>query len=152
MNQKNYFAISFKNNADGFEIRNKYFKGCLGKKEITIIEHKKECNHAIIFEGFFDFLSFLSMDFEIKKELDFIILNSISLIDNLDFLSKKYDTVYSFLDNDIPGENAFLKLKLKFKSVINKSFIYKNYNDLNAYLMAQKDEILITDVLDEIED
>lgn len=58
---KNYFAIGFPNNSDGYELRNPYFKGCMGRKDITILHGKEvpkldtSCCH--VFEGFFDFLS-----------------------------------------------------------------------------------------------
>lgn len=34
---RKYFGIGFKNNSDGFEIRNNYVKICLGSKDITCI-------------------------------------------------------------------------------------------------------------------
>jgi len=142
MNGKNYFAICFKNNSGGFEIRNKYFKGCLDKKEITIIKKKKECNNAYIFEGFFDFLSFLSLDFKDEKEGNFIILNSIALIDRLDEVLNNYSCVFAFLDNDSPGKLGVEKLRNKNKKVIDRSFEYGEFNDLNDYLMNKKRSII----------
>jgi len=35
-NHKKYFAIAFKNDVGGYEIRNKYFKGCIGTKGVSI--------------------------------------------------------------------------------------------------------------------
>ncbi|HIP34099.1 MAG TPA: hypothetical protein EYG89_05190 [Bacteroidia bacterium] len=58
MNGKNYFAICFKNNSGGFEIRNKYFKGCLDKKEITIIKKKKNVITHIYLKVFLIFYLF----------------------------------------------------------------------------------------------
>jgi DNA primase len=142
MNGKNYFAICFKNNSDGFEIRNKYFKGCLGKKEVTIIKRKKECNDAYIFEGFFDFLSFLTLDYKDEKEGDFIILNSVALVDRLDEVLKNYSGVFAFLDNDNSGKLGIEKLKNKSQKVIDRSLEYKDFEDLNAYLMNKKRSVI----------
>lgn len=142
MNGKNYFAICFKNDFDGFEIRNKYFKGCLGKKESTIIKRKKECNNAYIFEGFFDFLSFLSLDFKDEKEGDFIILNSVSLVDRLDEVLNNYSCVFAFLDNDNSGKLGLEKLRSKSEKVIDRSLEYKDFEDLNAYLMNKKRSVI----------
>ena len=36
-NGKRYFAIGFRNMAGGYEIRNRYFKGCIAPKDITHI-------------------------------------------------------------------------------------------------------------------
>ena len=53
VNDKNYFGIGFKNDSGGYEIRNKYSKICLGKKDISTIKNGKESLR--IFEGFFRF-------------------------------------------------------------------------------------------------
>ena len=37
LNGKNYFGLGFKNDSDGYEIRNPYIKLCLGKKDLTFI-------------------------------------------------------------------------------------------------------------------
>ena len=54
VNGKRYFAIGFKNEKDGYELRNKYFKGCIGTKAITLIKNQKSECYA--FEGFLDIL------------------------------------------------------------------------------------------------
>ena len=36
-NGKNYFAIGFKNKSGGYEVRNRFFKGCMSPKDITHI-------------------------------------------------------------------------------------------------------------------
>ena len=41
VNNKNYYGIGFKNNAGGFEIRNKYFKGSSSPKTFTKIKNGK---------------------------------------------------------------------------------------------------------------
>ena len=56
MNDKNYFGIGFKNDSGGYEIRNKYSKICLDKKDVSTIKNGSESLR--VFEGFFDFLSF----------------------------------------------------------------------------------------------
>ena len=56
-NNKKYFALAFKNNKGGYELRNKYFKGGTSPKYYTsIISNTKSLN---IFEGVYDFLSAL---------------------------------------------------------------------------------------------
>ena len=39
-NGKRYFAIGFRNMNGGYEIRNRYFKGCIAPKDITHIRHE----------------------------------------------------------------------------------------------------------------
>ena len=51
---RKYFALGFRNQSEGFEIRNPYYKGCIKTKDISIIRHRHEeiqC-HVCIFEGF----------------------------------------------------------------------------------------------------
>ena len=82
MNAKNYFGIGFKNDSDGFEIRNSYSKICLGKKDMTTIEN--DSNSLRIFEGFVDFLSFKNVENYLEKEpADYLILNSVSMINKI---------------------------------------------------------------------
>ena len=60
-NGKRYFAIAFPNGSGGFEVRNRYFKGCIAPKEISHIRQSgKARNTCYVFEGFMDYLSFLT--------------------------------------------------------------------------------------------
>ena len=64
---KHYFGIGFPNIAGGYEIRNPFFKGCIAPKDIShfyAVEPKKVC---FLFEGFMDFLSFMTLR---RKEND----------------------------------------------------------------------------------
>ncbi len=84
-NGKRYFAIAFPNGSCGYEIRNRYFKGCIAPK--GNLPHQaigKSENTCYIFEGFMDYLSFLTLRQEScpnYPELDgqdYIVLNSVS--------------------------------------------------------------------------
>lgn len=110
MNDRNYFGIGFKNDSAGYEIRNKYLKICLGKKDISTI--KNGSDSLRIFEGFFDYLSFKSIeDFLEKKPSDYIILNSVSMISNLKNLLKDYENIERYFDNDEAGNRAIEMIK-----------------------------------------
>lgn len=55
---KPYFALAFKNDSGGYELRNPRFKGSTSK-DITHIRQKGEPRDTcFVFEGFMDFLSF----------------------------------------------------------------------------------------------
>ena len=56
---RNYFAVGFRNDAGGWELRSERFKGCVSPKHITTIDNHSD--GVVAFEGFMDFLSFLSM-------------------------------------------------------------------------------------------
>ncbi len=105
MNDKNYFGIGFKNDSGGYEIRNKYSKICLGKKDISTIQNNS--NSVRIFEGFFDFLSFKNLENELEKQpSDYLILNSVSMIHNIKNSLGNYEKVELYLDNDEAGNRA----------------------------------------------
>ena len=80
---RKFFALGFKNQSEGFEIRNPYYKGCIKTKDISIIRHQNgeiQC-HVCIFEGFMDFLSYLTLKQSGNIEVcigfhsDYIVLN-----------------------------------------------------------------------------
>src|SRR5699024_11936401 len=46
-----YFAIGFKNNAGGYELRNAHFKGCISPKDVTTFTGKS-AKEVAVFESF----------------------------------------------------------------------------------------------------
>ena len=132
-NGKENYGIGFMNNVGGLEIRNEFFKGCLGKKEITTINNNS--NVVSIFESWSDLLSYFSIKNEIPKE-NFIILNSTSLVKKTMGLLNEYSVIKLFMDNDEAGNKAtdFLIENANGK-IIDSRIYYEKYNDLNHYLV-----------------
>ena len=56
---KEYFAVGFRNDAGGWELRSERFKGGSSPKHITTLDNGSDT--AMAFEGFIDFLSYLSL-------------------------------------------------------------------------------------------
>ena len=134
MNDKNYFGIGFKNDSGGYEIRNKYSKICLGKKDITSIE--SDSNSLRIFEGFFDFLSFKNVEiFLEKRPSDYIILNSVSMLSNIKNSLKDYENIELYFDNDDAGNRAVEMLKNENKNAEDCRILYSDFKDLNDWLV-----------------
>ncbi len=80
LNGKGYFAIGFKNNSGGFELRNPYYKFSSSPKDITKLNNGAK--EATVFEGFFNFLSFIAVQKnQVKIESNFVILNSASFFE-----------------------------------------------------------------------
>lgn len=137
-NDRNYFAIGFKNDAGGYELRSKYFQGCTSKNTTTFsdIDTNKEC--CLVFEGFMDCLSYLTLREFDKPKVNTVILNSTSNLSKaMDFI-KSHSKVYTYLDNDEAGEKATLEIKKVCPTVINQSVKYAKYKDLNEYLISTK--------------
>ena len=135
MNDKNYFGIGFKNDSGGYEIRNKYAKICLGKKDISTI--KNNSNSVRIFEGFFDFLSFKNVENLLEKEpSDCIILNSVSMISNIKKSLEDYENIKVYFDNDEAGNRAVEKLKNGMENVEDCRTLFSNKKDLSEWVMS----------------
>ena len=134
VNDKQYFALAFKNDNGGFELRNKYFKGSSSPKTITTI--KGNSNAINIFEGFIDFLSALEY-YSTRKPLGTtIILNSTSNLEYVFKLLSEFKYINLFLDNDQTGNKAAQTIQSKFNNVKDYSkIIYPDHNDFNDYLV-----------------
>lgn len=137
LEDKEYFALGFANVSGGWELRNEYFKGCVGQKDISIISEEK--NRVHIYEGFMDFLSALTIQGKEMAGADVIVLNSNSMKEPAkEFIKhKKYKEVYGFFDNDVSGKKAlaFFKEELPDCKVIDCSNLYQGFNDFNDYLV-----------------
>ena len=138
---KHYFGIGCPNIAGGYEIRNPFFKGCIAPKDISHFyaeEPKKVC---FVFEGFMDFLSFMTLrrkENDGLKRQDYLVLNSVTNIHKAAKRLSRYDSVQCFLDNDNAGRNAYLQLSKELgKSVADASTLYNGFKDLNEYLCAE---------------
>jgi hypothetical protein len=106
---KNFYAMGLQNEDEGFELRNQFFKGCVGSKAITFIRGTKIFPEEVhIFEAWSDFLSALAYCKVSQFEGDSIILNSTSLLKHAYVYIKNYSYKYvlSWMDNDKTGAKA----------------------------------------------
>ena len=136
ISNKKYFGIGFKNDANGYEVRNKYSKICIRRKDITTIKNKS--NNLRIFEGFMDYLSFKQMEKALKKALlDYVILNSVTMIFKLEKIIKSYEKIELYFDNDEAGNRATNEVKRLNPYVEDNRILYQNYKDLNDFIMGK---------------
>lgn len=145
-NGKPYFAIGFENVAGGYEIRNPFFKGCIAPKDITHIrQQEQQTDICYLFEGFMDYLSFLTIHKQKQpkspnlKERDYMVLNSVSnLNEAIEHLSD-YEQIHCFFDNGQAGNKACLELQRAFSYRIRDASIhYSGFKDLNDFLCGKK--------------
>jgi len=130
---KEYFAIAFKNDAGGYELRNKYFKNGSSPKGVT---HIKNGHSSIaVFEGFFDFLSFQTLFKNSDKiNSDFLILNSLSFFEKSRPIMEGYQEIRLFMDNNAAGQKFTAEACVVSKAYRNESGLYKGFEDLNDFL------------------
>lgn len=135
VNDKHYFAIGYKNDMNGYELRNKYFKGCTSKAPTTNGVGNDVCK---VFEGFVDYLSYLTLKKTFHLQESSVVLNSVSNLEKAESFITSHNTIMTYLDNDEAGRRATSYLKSFGKNLIDKSSHYQNHKDLNDYLKSEK--------------
>ena len=136
LNRKKYFGIGFFNNSGGVEIRNKYSKICLGKKDVTLIKNELNIsNEIVIFEGFFDYLTYKNLEKKENSNCDYLIFNSTAMFFKVEEILKVYDKIFLFLDNDTNGKSVKAKFQNQYNNVEDCSLIYQKFKDLNLSLI-----------------
>ena len=143
-NKKPCFALGFGNDSGGLEIRSSCFKGCYKSKAIST--RNRGLEHCVIFEGFFDLLSFLQYAREHPEQkfpkMDWCVLNStVNASKAKDFLAG-HTIIHAFMDNDRAGNEAFgvlQRIKPKDAVLVNESArLYPGHNDFNEFLQVSK--------------
>ena len=134
---RHYQAIGFANLSGGYELRDdKTFKGTIAPKDITPI-FTDRAEPVCIFEGFMDFLSFLSMKEEITNHC--FVMNSVSNVARtIRYLNDRHLThIRAFLDNDEAGRRTVQDFIKAGFHVEDMNIHYKDFKDLNEYHVSR---------------
>ena len=137
-----YFSLGYPS-GDGFEARNALFKGFVGTGKAVTFHDMPGATRLQVFEGFMDFLSYLSKDQPAQPVGAVLVLNTTNLWQRalLYINDPRFEEVRLYLDNDDAGNAATRKL---FESAQTPSKLadirsyYAGYEDLNAWLLGQK--------------
>ena len=134
----NYFAIGFRNDYGGWELRSERFKGCSTPKHITTIDNGSD--KALAFEGFMDLLSYLTIKRNDSPTCNIVVLNSVANIQKAVPFLARHRSIYTFLDNDDAGRKALSEIErlCPQSEVIDQSDFYRRHKDLNDYLRSQR--------------
>lgn len=125
--RKDYFAAGWNNENGAWEVRNKYFKGCLGHKGISLVPgHAKS---VAIFEGFFNYLSWKKEN--PKADHSVIVLNSLSMLRTGIERAKAFSCIDIFFDRDTPGFSAAREFLRELPYASDRSAAYAGFNDYN---------------------
>jgi Toprim-like/CHC2 zinc finger len=136
---RKFNSIAFENISGGYEIRSEGFKSCHGKKDISHIKNGGQ--YLLIFEGFFDFLSYLEIPNLCVGSADYLILNSLVNLRKIPNILEYYRKIFLFLDNDEAGNKAKLEMKNCGKEVIDMSVFYEKNKDLNECLVTERESL-----------
>ena len=130
---KRYFAVGFPNMAGGYEVRSRYFKGCIPPKDVSLVKATDiPAGECLVFEGFMDFLSAVTLGLETG---DCLVLNSVANVEKAAGLLDGYGSIVCFLDRDDAGRRTLAALVGRYgERVTDRSFLYDGCKDLNEYL------------------
>lgn len=134
--KKPFFGIGFANDTGGYEIRNKFVKYASGSKSITRIKGSGNGNTCDIFEGFFDYLSYLERNGLKRPINDVIVSNSANLVGDVIHTvnNKAYEHLNIYGDNNVAGKKMVEEIRANVKSEVkDMSENYRGFEDLNEY-------------------
>jgi hypothetical protein len=134
--RNNFFAAGWQNENGSWEIRSTLdFKGCLGHKAISFIPGNDKS--LAVFEGFFDYLSWLTEN--PFADASVLVLNTLSLLQAGIKKAEDFADVSTYFDNDPSGRKASRAFKTALPQAIDRSAIYEGYNDYNDKIVAELD-------------
>jgi predicted DNA-binding protein YlxM (UPF0122 family) len=142
---KQHKAVGFENDTGGYELRNAYFKGSSSPKFTTLIATNPYYNNLVAFEGFFDFLSYKTLQennaLSIKlpeSHNTFLVLNSLSFFEMSTSLMERHQSVELYLDRDKAGVEHTQKALQLGKKYVDRSELYKGFKDFNDMLTNKR--------------
>ena len=136
-----YFSLGYPAGT-GFEARNAKFKGFVGTGKDISVHDKPEARLLQVFEGFMDFLTYLTLKKTPVAEGTVIVLNSTNLWRRaLPYIDDpRFEEVRLYLDNDDAG-NAATKAFLEHAGLERLADMREHYagaDDLNAWHLARR--------------
>lgn len=141
-------GFAFQNDEFGWEISipnpkaGKSFKTSFGKKAPSSFTNEAH-DKALIFEGFWDYLTWVQMQKTSDLKADVYVMNSLSfktqVADSI-IATKRIEKVLLFLDNDDTGEKATVDLVERLQcnkiTVGTMNHVYQTVKDLNLWHMV----------------
>ncbi len=133
-------AIGFINQSGGYVLRSNSVKKC-SASDISIIPGVEQADTVAVFEGFFDFLSWIEDQGIDQLPCDICVLNSVSNLKRaLEFLSS-HKEIHLYLDNDRAGSDAAAQIECFCVNddtrVVSMSHLFDGYKDYNEMLIAK---------------
>lgn len=144
---KLHTVIGFGNKSGGYELRSENFKGSSSPKDISLIDNKT--GNLAVFEGFFSFLSFATINKSKTTPLtNCLILNSLSFFEKSRPLMEKYGHVHFLLDRDNAGTKYTRQaIEWNREKFIDRSDFYQGRKDLNEWLIHNNESLQLKPTL-----
>lgn len=131
---RRFYAIGFKNDQGGFELRNAHFKSSSAPKASTFLD--QGFKELAVFEGFFNFLSFLTLNqYRPLPPGNFLVLNSLAFFDKNRPLMEQHAGITLYLDRDAAGLHCTQEALKRGPQYQDGSLLYADSKDLNDWLV-----------------
>jgi len=131
--RKPFFAAGWQNELGSWEVRNMYFKGCLGHKAITFISRDE--TKVAVFEGCFNYLSWLTDNPFASDSI--LVLNSATLLESAIRKAKDFLEISVYFDRDDTGRLKSAELVQALPRAVDRSLIYREHNDYNEMIVKR---------------
>ena len=127
--------MAYPNDKGGYELRSSRYKGGTSPKGITT-HFDRENASVVVFEGFFDMLSFATLCGGVKH--NYVVLNStVNKETALEIFKSLQNQVYLCLDNDEGGDTTTRWLLDALPSAKDIRNRFAPAKDVNEYLMTR---------------
>ena len=150
--RKTYDYVGFPNNVGGYALKTPSGFKSTTRGGITTINTEGEFSESAtsgsvtVFEGVFDFLSWLASERTVVPSTDVVVLNSVANVKRSVPYLRLHRTIICCLDNDDAGRACLETIKSLSKHmndpiVIDGSHFYEGYNDVNDWWIAMKNTL-----------
>ncbi|RKD12765.1 hypothetical protein BCY91_10965 [Pelobium manganitolerans] len=132
---RNFRGVGFKNDLGGYEIRSAFYKYSSAPKSSSTF--CRNSNTVKVFEGFMDFLSYVTVEDKFPVLHDIMVLNGTGQFEKSKPFLERYKTVELYLDNDPTGNKITHNALKSSPKFVDCSKLYRPYNDLNEWLIMK---------------
>lgn len=136
-------AIGFMNDLGGYTLRGVKSKRSNSSYITTI--YVSGSSNVLVFEGFFDFLSYLAHNETVEPKHSICVLNGVGNLQHALPIISEYTGIYLYLDNDEAGRKTADKISGDLSGVMlncgnvcqvhDMSYLYRGHKDFNSMLM-----------------
>jgi hypothetical protein len=134
-------GIGFKNDQGGYDLRNAVDKHSSIPKTYRTIA-ASGAKTISVFEGFMDFLSYLSLPaFRAREPSAYLVLNSTTSFEKAVQVLEQYPCVKLYLDQDATGRKCTQQALGRGSKYHDESGLYAGHKDLNEYLVNLKQTV-----------
>lgn len=130
-----YFGAGWKNDSGGYDLRSKYSKICIDKKDILTVGGSS--NRFVLFEGMMNYLSAIASK-EISHHDNAIILNTTAFTERVIGIMKNLEVLQPeiYFDNGKGGRKFTALIKSEIPGAADKSYLYSGFDDFNEKHMS----------------